>query len=647
MDMDSAISARIAPYGSWRSPVSTGMITGQSVRLSGASGCGAYTYWIESRPGEGGRSVIVRRGPEGQLTDMNPPPYNARSRVHEYGGGAMLAREGQCWFVNFEDQQIYRCEAGKVPLAVSSQPSCRFADLELDEQRRRLLAVCEDHSGPGHPENLLVAISLADGHLSPLVRGADFYSNPRLSPDAGRLAWLSWNHPHMPWDSSELWVADLDEQGLPQAATRVAGGEGISIFQPQWGPDGKLYFVSDADQWWNLYCWDGSGVRQVTREHAELGQPQWVFGMSTYGLLDQDTALGAFRAGGASDVRRIDLHSGATHSLGLPLDAVEHLALHGKQVLMLAASHDSPPGIYASDSLGGELRLLKESFPLALPGAYISSPEHVRFASGEGAHAHGFFYPPCNPGFQPPPGESPPLIVTCHGGPTAAASAGLDLRVQYWTSRGFAVLDVDYRGSTGYGRNYREALYGRWGVADVEDCVNGALHLAALGKADPGRLLIRGGSAGGYLVLCAAAFHDVFKAGASYYGIGELESMFAHTHKFESHYDRSLLGEGDLAQLLEQRSPARHARSIGMALIFFQGMDDRVVPPEQSEQMVGILRQQGVPVAYLSFEGEGHGFRAAQTISRCLEAELAFYARILQLDVAEPLPELAIDNLAG
>lgn len=647
MSVSSHNPARRSACGTWPSPITTKLITGDSVRLSAPSVDGADIYWVESRPSEMGRSVIVRRSGDGSTRDLVPPPFNVRSRVHEYGGGAYLATAGRCWFVNFDDQQIYEAASTQRPQRLTNLASCRFADMEPDLGRNRLLAVCEDHSGTGQASNSIAQIDLASGQLKTLLEGADFYSNPRLSPDGKQLAWLCWNHPQMPWDGTELWVASLDPQGEVGQARMVAGGARESVFQPQWGQNGSLYFVSDADQWWNLYRWESGTSRQLTHEKAEMGLPQWVFGMSTYGLVDQRRAVAVFRSGGSCQARLVALDSGETRALDLQFSTIEHVEVDAEKLLLLAATDHSPPAVISCALSASRALVLRQGFELALDPKWIARPEHIRFATSNGEAAYGFFYPPTNPDRAPLEHELPPLIVTCHGGPTSAASPGLDLRLQYWTSRGFAVLDVDYRGSTGYGREYRESLYGRWGIADVEDCVNGAQQLAAMGKVDPERLLIRGGSAGGYVVLCAASFHDVFRAGASYYGIGELESMFAHTHKFESHYDRSLLGEGDQGEILAQRSPARHAEKIRMALIFFQGMDDKVVPPEQSERMFEIVKQQGAATAYLAFENEGHGFRNADTISRCLNAELAFYARVLNLGMEKAPADLQIENLSG
>lgn len=634
------------PCGNWPSPVSTDLITGDAVRLSSPGADRGQLYWIEGRPSEAGRSVLVRRAADGSVTDLTPQPYSVRSKVHEYGGAAYLAAAGRCWFVNARDQGIYETAPGE-PRLLTSEAGCRYADLELDPLRERLLAICEHHGDGKEAANFLVDVDLATGERRTLVRGADFYSNPRLSPDGRQLAWLCWHHPQMPWDGTELWLADLDETGLPHNPRRVAGSDTESVFQPLWSPDGQLYYVSDADNWWNLYCWDGSDCRQVTREQAEMGLPQWVFGMSTWGLLDEHTAIASLRSPGAQRVVRVNLADGVCQVIAQPFTGIEHLAVQDRCLLALGGSPGQPMALAAAPAGEPTLQLIRHSVSSPLAPDWISQPRYLEFPSAGGSKARGFYYPPTNPGCRPMPGESPPLIIIAHGGPTGATSTIMDLRIQFWTSRGFAVFDVDYRGSTGYGRHYRRSLYGHWGVADVEDCVHGARHLCQQGLADPDRLIIRGSSAGGYLVLCAAAFHDQFRAGASYYGIGELQSLFEHTHKFESRYDRSLLGEGELSELFASRSPARHAEKINTPLIFFQGLDDKVVPPDQSENMYRILRDHGLPVAYLPFDGEGHGFRAAETIAVSLMSELAFYARILGLSPAEPLPTIPLANPPG
>lgn len=632
------------PCGSWPSQITTDLITGGSIRLSSPAADQGAIYWVEGRPEENGRSVLVCRCPDGTRQELTPEPFNVRSRVHEYGGAPFIAAEGRCWFINFKDQHIY--ETGPDgPRDLAGYPDHRFADFELDTHRGRLLAVCEAHQPEGEPRNSLVTVDLESGKLTSLASGRDFYSNPRLSPDGKRLAWLCWSHPNMPWDSSELWVGEFNDQGELENCQQLAGSDTESIFQPLWGGDGKLFYVSDKDDWWNLYCRDENGCRQITRETAEMGLPQWVFGMSTYGLVDAHTAVASFKGPGHNTAMTIDLDSGQTSQLDVPCTAIEHLAVEDGRILLLGGSPARANALYCCEPDGAGLEVLKQSVALEIDDGWISQPRYLEFPTSDGQLSRGYYYQPKNPLARSPDGELPPLVIVCHGGPTAGTSTAMDLRIQYWTSRGFAVFDVDYRGSTGYGRPYRRALYGKWGVADVEDCVYGSRYLCEQGLADPKRLLIRGSSAGGYLVLCAAAFHRQFSAGASYYGIGDLQSLLEHTHKFESRYDNTLLGGGDVNEIIAQRSPARHAEDVRMPLILFQGLNDKVVPPEQSENMYQVLLRQGLPVAYMAFEGEGHGFRNADTIATSLQSELAFYGRILGITVSGELPGVAIQNL--
>jgi dipeptidyl aminopeptidase/acylaminoacyl peptidase len=561
-----------------------------------------------------------------------PEPFSVRSRVHEYGGGAYRVSGERVLFVENSDQQIYAIHAGSEPRQITGVAQRRHADLQWDAAHERLVCVCEDHAADGEPQNYLAAIS-ATGDATTLARGRDFYSAPRVAPDGRHLAWLAWDHPNLPWDGSELLVARLGAGGLPESPIRIAGGDDEAICQPEWGPDGRLYFISDRDNWWNLYAWDGVSIRRITSLDAELGLPLWVFGQSTYGFPQRDEIVFTATRLGAWRVYRCDLQGRRLESLDLGLDAVEHLVAGGGRVVVLAGDAVTAPGILELTAEGPSL--LTPAADGAAYRACLSQPQPVSFPSGEGATAHGLFYPATNPRFAPEGDELPPLVIKCHGGPTSATSTARDLRLQFWTSRGFSVLDVNYRGSTGYGRAYRRSLYGRWGVADVEDCIAGAEFLAARGLIDRQRLLISGGSAGGYTVLCALTFTDAFRAGASYYGIGDLQSMFATTHKFESCYDHWLMGPyPESRAVYEQRSPLKHADRINCPIIFFQGARDRVVPPEQSQAMVAALTANGVPVAYLEFPEESHGFRDAAAIRRSLEAEHYFYCRILGL----PLP---------
>ncbi len=639
-------TVRITSYGEWESPISARMPAAGSLRLGGVAVDGEDVLWVEGRPSEGGRGVLVRRRPDGTREDVVPEPFSVRSRAHEYGGGAFLAAGGHVWFVNFADQRIYHTanRSGPEPLTAGG-PFC-YADLVLDRTRQRLLCIREDHSGDGDPANELVAVALASGEVTVLVRGHDFYSTPVLSPDGNHLAWLTWDHPAMPWDETTLWLARIDAGGLLGSPERIAGGGGVSLFQPAWSPSGKLFVVADPGGWWNLHVWENGHLRCLLDLSAEFGLPQWTFGMHTYGFASDGSIVCAYSVQGEWRLGRLEPETGDFHRLGIALTQVDDLAVSGGRVVVIGASPRQAAAVLSFDWTSGTREVLRESVVAELDSEEISEPERIEFPVPGGETAFGFFYPPKNRRHRAPEEELPPLLVTTHGGPTAAASTGLNLKLQYWTSRGFAVLDVNYRGSTGYGRAYREMLKGRWGVADVEDCVEGALHLVRTGRADGNRLIIRGGSAGGYTTLAALTFRDVFRAGASYYGIGDLETLVRDTHKFESRYLDQLVGPyPEQKALYRARSPIHSVDRLSCPVIFFQGLDDKVVPPSQTEAMVTALRAKGIPVAYLAFEEEQHGFRKAPTIKRTLEAELYFYGRIFGFTPADEIEPVVIENL--
>jgi dipeptidyl aminopeptidase/acylaminoacyl peptidase len=617
-----------ARHGTWSSPITPALAASGAVRIAGLKIDGGDVYWSEGRPAEQGRNVIVRRRADGRIEDITPPGWNVRSRVHEYGGGAFAALEGAVFFVNDADQRLWRQDPGAAPVALTPPANARFADLEIDAARGRLLCVREEH-GSGEPVNALVAVPLAGGEPQLLVAGADFYACPRLSPAGDRLAWLSWNHPRMPWEGTELWLAPVDQAGRPGAAQKIAGGPRESIFQPAFSPGGVLHFVSDRTGWWNLYRAPGEAVWPI---EAELGLPQWVFGLSTYGWVDDQMIACAYQQAGTW---RLALVDGARTPVDLPLTEIGYVQAAPGRAVFVGGSPARPAAIWGLSVEPGTpatATLLHQPAGPALDEAYLARPEPVSFPTAGGATAHGLFYPPHSPSFTAPAGERPPLIVISHGGPTAAASSGLNLALQFWTSRGFAVLDVNYRGSTGYGRAYREALDAAWGIADVEDCAAGARWLVAGGRADGKRLAIRGGSAGGFTTLAALAFTDVFRAGASYYGVSDLEALARDTHKFESRYLDSLVGPYPERQdLYRERSPINHVDRLNCPVIFFQGLEDKVVPPDQARRMVAALESKGLPVDYVTFPQEQHGFRRAETIARSLEAELAFYTRVFAL----------------
>ncbi|MBM4270267.1 MAG: S9 family peptidase [Deltaproteobacteria bacterium] len=643
----------IAPYGSWRSPITAEQLAAHAVGLGAIAVVGDELLWTESRPLEDGRTALVRRSaaaPSG-AEDVLAPPWSVRSRVHEYGGGALTTGGGRVFFSNDGDRRLYEASLrGAEPRALTPAGPWRFADGVLDERRSRLVSVCEDHGGSGEPANFIAAISLDDA-LPPrvLASGRDFYAAPRLSPDGSALAWLSWSHPHMPWNETELWLAEVDSAGALVDARCIAGGSGESILQPLWSPDGVLHFVSDRAGWWNLHrCqdpFDGSTARALAPREAEFARPLWSLGQRTFAFADAATIVCTFGRGGREHLARLDVARGELSEIETPFVGFDSVHVARGRAWFIASSTTAPAALVELDLATGRHEVVRRSLDLDLDPEWISVAEPVAYRSGDRT-AHAFFYPPKNPEFSAPEGERPPLRVRAHGGPTAATDPSLKLAIQYWTSRGFAVLDVDYAGSTGYGREYRDLLAGRWGVIDVEDCVNGALHVAEAGRADRARLTISGGSAGGYTVLCALAFHDAFRAGASHYGIGDLGALAADTHKFESRYTDWLVApwpEG--REIYRARSPLFHAERLSCPVIFFQGEQDRVVPPNQAEAMAQVLREKGIPTALVLFPDEAHGFRKAASIRRALTGELGFFARILGFTPADRIDPLPIENL--
>ena len=625
--------AKLAAYGFWKSPLTSDLAAAESVRLGEPAFDNGDIYWLEGRPAEKGRSVLVRRGYDGSCADVSPPPFNVRTRVHEYGGGAYAADCGIVFFSNFSDQRIYTVDLdGEIEPLTPARP-WRYADFAVDRPRGRLLAVREDHSDPSRePVNTIAAIPLEPGaQQSVLLSGADFYSNPRLSPCGGRLCWLEWRHPNMPWDGTELWTADFAPDGGLVSRRKVAGGPRESIFQPEWSSSGHLFFVSDRNGFWNIYSESPIGIAAAHEMEAEFGLPQWVFGMRTYGFINDGRLLCAYARAGEWGLARIDPFTGRFERIETPYTDIDGLQVSGGAAVFRGASPGEPAAIVKIDAYSGKTERLRSA--AALPDGlrpYLSAPRSISFPTDGGREAHAFHYPPRNPDFQAPPDEKPPLIVMSHGGPTAAASSALSLSKQYFTSRGFAVVDVNYSGSAGYGRAYRERLNGNWGDADVADCANAALHLAEQGLADRARLIVKGGSAGGYTTMACLAFRGVFAAGASSYGVSDLETLARDTHKFESRYLDTLIGPYPEAKdAYIARSPIHAVDKLSAPIIFFQGGEDRVVPLDQTETMVAALRAKGIPAAYLLFEDEQHGFRNGENIKRVLDAELYFYAALL------------------
>lgn len=635
---------RSAPYGAWRSPVTADAIVAGTVGISQIQLDGADLYWVEQRPSEGGRNVIVTQG-----RDITPRDFNARSRVHEYGGGAYLTSEGIVWFTNFKDQRLYRQQPGGDPVAISPAKDIRHADLVLDSARNRLIAVREDHStGAEWAVNSIVSLDPAfESEGKTLVEGNDFYSSPRINRSGTHLAWLAWSHPNMPWDGTELWVGELTAEGTIRAPRKVAGGKEESITQPCWSPDGALYFVSDRSNWWNLYRWKGRDIEPVAELPAELAGPQWLFGMTTYAFESDRRVVSQVRAQGVARLAAIDVETKQMTPIESPFTAFQpFLAARDGRVYTIAGSPTTTLALVSVAIETGRVEVLRRSADVDTDPTYISVPQAIEFPTEGGVTAHAFYYPPVNPDYEAPAGELPPLIVYIHGGPTGSVTNALDLSEQFWTSRGFAYLAVNYGGSTGYGREYRQRLNGKWGVVDVDDAVNGARYLVDRGLVDGNRVAITGGSAGGYTVLRAMTSTDFFRAGASHFGISDLEVFHSDTHKFESMYDQNLIGRWpEERQVYRERSAIHAIDKIRAPIILFQGLEDKIVPPNQAELIVAAMRKKGLPVAYIAFEGEQHGFRIAKNIKRALEGELYFYSKIFGFDLPESVEPVEIDNL--
>ncbi|MEN3335154.1 MAG: hypothetical protein V7641_4519 [Blastocatellia bacterium] len=638
----------IAPYGSWKSPITSDLIVAGTVGLSEIALDGDDIYWIEGRAAERGRNCIVRRSPDGTIRDVTPPDFNARTTVHEYGGGAYTVRDGVVYFSNFSDQQIYRQTQDGAPQPLTASEKMRYADGVIDYQRNRMIAVREDHTVSDHDcINTIVSLNL-DGDQSGkvIIEGNDFYSSPRLSPDGRQLAWLAWNHPNLPWDGTELWLAEIDDDGALGQRRLVAGGARESIFQPEWSPDGRLHFVSDRTGWWNIYRYDKGLTEALCERQAEFGMPQWGFRMSTYGFASAERIVCAFNEQGNWRLGLLDTGTRQIERISTPYTEISSLRVAGDTVAFCGGSPAEALSIVQLDLTTRTVTVLRRSNTLEIEAGYLSLPETIEFPTENKRTAFAFFYAPRNRDYEAPATEQPPLIVFSHGGPTSAATTTLKLNIQYWTSRGFGVLDVNYGGSTGYGRAYRERLNGNWGIVDIEDCINGAGYLVEQGRADLERLIIRGGSAGGYTTLAALTFRDTFKAGASYYGISDLELLEQDCHKFESRYNHSMIGPyPESKEIYKARSPIHFTDRLSCPIILFQGLDDKVVPPNQSEMIYAAAKAKGLPVAYIPFAGEAHGFRQAVNIKRSLDGELYFYSRVFGFDADVQIDRGFIERL--
>jgi dipeptidyl aminopeptidase/acylaminoacyl peptidase len=646
-NINASHGTHVAPHGTWKSPITAGLISQATVGLGQVALDRDEVYWMEMRPTERGRTVLVRRSGDGTIADVSPADMSVRSRVHEYGGGSFVVDAGDVWFCNDADQRLYAMPERASAVALTPEGPYRYADMTVDRRRNRLIAVREEHGrGDDEPRNCVVSIGF-DKSVSPLIEGADFYGAPRLSPDGQHLAWLSWSHPNMPWDGTELWLADVTENGELTNIERVAGGRTTSIFAPAWSPDGALHFVSDQTGWWNLYRWDGAqhGVVALCPMAAEFGRPQWAFGMTTYGFTTDGDIICTYAVNGEWRLGQLE-KDGQLREIKTEYCGFNSLAIYGQKVAFVAGHAVDASALVLFDLNAAAPTVVRRAMDITIDPEYISVGEALDVPSGDGVDVHAYFYAPVNCNYSAPEHEKAPLIVKSHGGPTGQTTPAYSLGIQFWTSRGFAVLDVNYGGSSGYGRAYRGRLDGRWGEVDVEDCVSCVRYLVGKELVDGERVVITGGSAGGFTTLCALTFHDIFRAGASYYGIGDLEALARDTHKFESRYLDRLVGRWpEDEELYRARSPIHHTERLACPVIFFQGLDDKVVPPNQAKAMVDALLHKNLPVAYVAFEGEGHGFRLSENIERALQSELYFYGRVFDFQPADKLEPVDIANL--
>jgi dipeptidyl aminopeptidase/acylaminoacyl peptidase len=642
------------PFGSWKSPITSELIVADTMGISSPTWHQGDLLWIESRPQEAGRNVLVVRDQDGSERDINPAPFNIRTRVHEYGGGAWFLHQGAVFFSNFSDQHLYRQGLDETaPTQLTHDDGLRFANGCIDEKRNRIVCVIEDHRGDGEAVNFIGTIDIRSGDVTELSKGHDFYAAPVLSSDGKHLAFMSWDHPDMPWDETIIWLTTLNEAGMPGGLKKVAGGKNgeqkISAQQPLFSPKGELFFISDISGWWNLYR--ETSDQSICPMDAEFGSPHWGFGLHSYDFLNDSQIVCNYGIGNVSQLAVLDIDTGNLNNLDLPYSHLGGISLNDQTLTTNAASPITFPELITVNLRTGKHESFKQSTNLTLDEAYYSVPETITFPTANAQIAHGFYYPPANKDYggatdNKNSQNAPPLVVMMHGGPTGATHSVLNLRTQFWTSRGFAVLDLNYRGSTGYGRDYRDKLIKQWGIVDVEDAVYGAEYLVQQRKADKDRLAIRGGSAGGYTTLSALTFTDTFKAGASHYGVGDLEALAKDTHKFESRYLDSMIGAyPEEIEVYQARSPIHHADQMASPCIFFQGLEDKVVLPNQAETMVDALTEKGVPVAYVPFKGEQHGFRIAENIKRCMDLELYFYGRVFGFSPADQIEPIAILNL--
>lgn len=639
-----------AAYGTWKSPISPELVADSPHGWIGQLYADKnHLYVLRNHPEQGGRGVVARVTANSQFEELIPAPFYARTRVYEYGGACFVVQDDTIYFSNVPDDRLYRQMPGQQPEPITAEGAVRYADLVVDPLRSRLICIREDRREDGEPKHTLTAINMAgDEYGTVLFDQADFVAFPALSPDGHKLAWVSWNHPNMPFYSSSLWAAEIADDGSLIQVQQVVPEQEESITDPCWSPDGVLYFCSDRSNWWNLYRWQNGNIEDVCPMEAELGNPFWNIGLRMYRFLNPKQVFAAYNQMGSWRLGIIDLETGRCKEIPNDFTFIIRLEIVGDIAYIVAASPIRPRSLIKLDLKTHQIEVMDSSVKYAIPDDYLSPGEHISYPTERGLRAYGYYHPPKNPEHRAPENELPPLIVNVHGGPTGSTKNALDMAVQFFTSRGFAVLDINYGGSAGYGREYRSRLRGQWGVVDVEDAVNGARHLIRAGLVDAERTIICGGSAGGFTTFAALAFTEDFKAGCSLFGISDLEVFHKETHKYESRYCETLVGPYPEARALyRERSAMSKADRINSPLLIFQGSEDRIVPPNQSQFVADALTRNKVPVAYIEFEGEGHGFRKRESVLCVINSELAFFGRIFGFRPADVLPELEIKNFAG
>ena len=634
---------RIEQYGAWLSPISAEMVSSKSIRFTGLELSKDVVYWSEQRPSEKGRVALITNDGKNTSEILNTK-YSVRTRVHEYGGVPLFVFGDLVFFISDHDQGIYQIKENKKPIKIFSHRKCRFADVFFDKNSNLLFAVKEETEKEG-TLNSIVAIDLLNHEEKIVAEGRDFYSNPRVSPDGKSLSYLCWDHPNMPWDKTILMLHSINESKNIQEGKIVAGLDDGSIFQPEWSSDNTLYFISDRNGWWNLYRYKNDQIEPLWEIEAEFGLPQWIFGLSTYGFIDIDTIACIYFDRGKEHLGSFKISTKSWQKIDTPFHFFNYLKVNQNKIAFVGSSPLLPSCVATYDIGQGKIKVIRSSQEVSLDPDYISEGKFVEFSTVDNKKAYAYYYPPKNKEYKIIQDQPPPLIVKCHGGPTSFSNNSLNLQVQYWTSRGFAYVDVNYGGSSGFGREYRQRLNGKWGIVDVQDCAKAVEHLVNLQLADPARTIIKGGSAGGFTVLASLVFTKIYKAGASYYGVSDLESLIHDTHKFELHYLDNLVGKyPDTKEKYFKRSPINHVQDFASPVIFFQGSEDKVVPPEQSEKIFLELKKKKIMTAYVLFEDEQHGFRKADSIKKSLEAELYFYSRVFQFAINDNIKAINIEN---